>query len=303
MLDTIAPMQPLLREAVFQSTEWLYQVKWDGVRMLTYIDQGRIRLVNRKGADRTERYPDMVQALARIPIRTGILDGELVVIHQGRSDFFQILKRDLASDPYRIQTLARQIPVHYMVFDFLYEEDQTLIHQPISHRQTRLRDLFSQMKEERIQHTDSFDDGLALWEETRRRGWEGIVMKEREGLYHPGNKHSTWQKVKHFRQLIATVSGVVLGTGGVHSLALALLEEGNRWRYIGRAGSGLSSEERRILSEWYLSQEQTKPTVVNPPPDRDIHWVAPTLQVKVRFLEWTPVGSLRSPRIEGFISS
>ncbi|SDW97379.1 bifunctional non-homologous end joining protein LigD [Marininema mesophilum] len=303
MLKRISPMKPMLRDEVFQSKNWLYQAKWDGVRMLAYLDQGNIRLINGKGADRTERYPDMIASLSRLPFTNVILDGELVVFHQGKSDFFQILKRDLVSASHRIQILARQLPVHFMIFDLLYEESRLLIDQYLSYRQARLQDLFSHVKEERIQQTDSFDDGSALWEETRHRGWEGIIMKEREGLYHPGGKHPTWQKVKHFRLLTATVSGVILGTGGVHSLALALPEGKNGWRYIGRAGSGLSAEERQILADWYPSQERSSPTVVNPPSDRDIHWIVPSLQVKVRYLEWTPVGSLRSPRIEGFLSS
>ncbi|MFC4078041.1 non-homologous end-joining DNA ligase [Salinithrix halophila] len=301
-IPTIRPMEPVSREDVFPSDEWLYQVKWDGVRMLAYLDDGHVRLINRKGRERTDRYPEMVTALSRLPCRSALLDGEIIAMKGGRPDFFEVLKRDLASNRKNIDGLIQRVPVHYMVFDLLALKGATLLDQPLTDRQSLLEESVPQDPQGKIQLTDSFDDGPSLWKATQAKGLEGVVMKKRASVYHPGKKHPAWLKAKHFRNLTAVAVGVIPGPEGVHSLVLALADKEKGWRYIGRAGSGLSGEERQMLADWYPQISVKNPPVFNPPsdPGKEIYWIHPALAVEVRYLEWTPHATLRSPTILGF---
>lgn len=297
--ELIAPMEPVPRKKVDPSGDCLYQVKWDGIRMLAYLNQGQVELYNRKQHRRTLLYPELTKAVTRLPCTSAVLDGEVIVLQNGRPDFFRVLKRELLSNPQKIQSMMRKIPVQYIVFDLLFLDGHRLMEQTLTQRLETLTGLVPGGSST-LHLCDSFDDGTRLWEVTRQQGLEGIVIKERAGRYHPGQKHPTWQKVKHFRDLTATAVGALYRGQTVHSLLLGIQgEEG--WTYIGRAGSGLNAEERSLLTEAVPSLRRKDPPVIHPPRDRrGVVWIEPVLRVEVRYLEWTPHGTLRSPTVIGF---
>ena len=301
MVDPMIPMEPVSRENLFQSEDWLYQVKWDGVRMLAYLEGAEIELFNRKQRRRTENYPEVVQAAATLSCSSAILDGEIVVMNQGKADFFQVLKRELISNRKKLSTLMRKIPVHYMVFDILSHNGESLMDQPLEERLQVLSHLIPTDSQVVNHRCESFDDGFGLWRFTGEKAWEGVVMKKRQGVYRPARKDPSWQKVKHFQKLTATMVGVFYSGSQVHSLLLGIKDEG-RWIYIGRVGSGLKEEERRLLTDALSSLKREDPSVINPPTGRNpgVIWVEPILRVDVRYLEWTPQGTLRSPTVVGF---
>ncbi|PTX59943.1 bifunctional non-homologous end joining protein LigD [Melghirimyces profundicolus] len=301
MIRPIIPMEPVFREDVFQSDQWLYQIKWDGVRMLAFREEKEIELYNRKGRRRTHWYPEVTEAVRRLDCRSAVLDGEIIALEEGRPDFFRVLKRELLSDSRKLPSLIQKVPIQYIVFDLLYLDGEELTGKPLRIRLEALSHLFDNGGADPLHLCDSFDDGPGLWEVTGERGWEGIVMKEREGRYHPGRKHPTWQKAKHFQSLTATAVGALYRGNVVHSLLLGMWDN-DRWIYIGRAGSGLSGEERRMLTNAVPSLRRESPPVANPPKGRNpgVVWMEPLLRMEVKFLEWTPHGTLRSPVIVGF---
>lgn len=295
----IPPMEPVPRTEIFASEDWLYQVKWDGIRMLAFLQPGQVELFNRKQRRRTPWYPELTEAVAELDCTSTVLDGEVIVLREGRPDFFRVLKRELLSDPHRLPAILGKIPVQYMVFDLLSLEGRNLMEEPLTSRLEILAQLIPPSSST-LHLCDSFDDGPGLWEATRQQQLEGIVMKERKSPYHPGQKHPSWQKVKHFQTLTATAVGVFTRDHQVQSILLGRKEE-EGWTYIGRAGSGLSERERNLLTEVLPSLKRESPVVVNPPSAR-LHtlWVEPVLRVEVRYLEWTPHGTLRSPTVIGF---
>ncbi|QKG84377.1 hypothetical protein GXN76_07730 [Kroppenstedtia pulmonis] len=296
----MTPMEPVTRKDIFQDTDFLYQVKWDGVRMIA-DNSDTLRLINRRGNERTEQYCEIAEAIREVSLPTSVLDGEIVVLHEGKADFYRLLKRELASHPQKIANLRRDIPVVFIVFDCLMVQNEKLLQCPLAERQERLYELLSAHPHPLIHYCDSFDDGIGLWKETEKRKWEGVVMKHRASLYHPGQKHPSWIKIKHFRHMIVYVAGVTFRGGIVNSLLLGKKEESG-WVYIGRAGSGLDERERYLLTKWVEHIKQPHPSVLNPPRDRhrEITWVKPALAVEVRYLDWTLSGTLRSPTIVGF---
>src|SRR6266849_4776148 len=123
----------------FDSQEHLFEVKWDGTRVLAFVDTNRYRLVNRHRVDVTERYPEL-GFLNDLPAGI-VLDGEVVVLRQGKPDFGLLLSRNQTRASFRIQFLARILPVTYVVFDLLYERYESLLAQPLSTRRKRLERL------------------------------------------------------------------------------------------------------------------------------------------------------------------
>lgn len=291
----IQPMEPILSERVIEGTDRLYQVKWDGVRVLSYVAKGSVRLWNRRQRQRTETYPELVSDLEETLAKDALMDGEVIALdpRTGKPDFFRVLKRDLSRRT--TPRLMERVPVYYVVFDLIYLDGKWLTDHPLEERLKRLSRILPPSK--RIHFCDSYDDGMALWEQTKDQELEGIVIKERRGRYHIGKKHPTWLKVKHFRQLEAVVVGVTLRQGRVNSLLLAKEEEGSLI-YIGRASSGLDQERIEVLTRAlpHLKREGP-PQTLSPILRTEKIWLEPIIRSKIRFLEWTPDGTLRNPSI------
>lgn len=297
--NEIRPMEPVPSEKIIQKDTWLYQVKWDGVRLLASIGQDNIRLATRRGKDRTATYPELVDSLRDTGLNSALLDGEVIALENGKPNFYRLLQRDLSTNAKKKEYLRRKIPVYYMVFDLLFLDGEWITDLPLENRLAKLKEVCPATGW--IQLCESYDDGEKLFRVTRDHGLEGVIMKERAGKYHLGQKHPTWRKVKHFRQLEAQVVGVTLRAGRVNALLLGLLQEG-KWVYIGAVASGLTAAELRILTEWLPQLEREKPVVINPPRIREGAgiWVEPVLTVEVKYLEWTPDGTLRSPSVIAF---
>jgi bifunctional non-homologous end joining protein LigD len=299
MCALIKPMEPVLSKELTLGDKYVYQVKWDGIRILAKIEHGNVLLHTRKGNIRTNVYPEITSILAnKFAKQTIYLDGEMIVLRNGKADFFLAAKRDRMKTDSKIERAINKVPVSYVIFDILQKEDIWLIDQPLTERLTILED--SVPTSEQIQICPTTEDGQALFDFTEINKWEGVVIKEKEGKYHIGEKHSTWRKVKHFQYIIAYLLGVTLKSGSVYSLLLGIENEGN-WKYIGRVSSGLSSEEKSILTTYSSSLSIPNPVAKIPFfREEEIRWFLPTMKAKIRFLEWTPDATLRNPVIESF---
>jgi bifunctional non-homologous end joining protein LigD len=297
------PMEPVMTEKLMLGDEYLYQIKWDGIRIVTIVENGKVRLFTRKMKPREQLYPEVSNILSnKFAKQTVILDGEIISIRNGKPDFFQVVKRDRMRDRHKIYAAIDRIPITYMLFDILYWKDRWLWDTPLCKRQQLLEEAV--VAEEQLQITPSIEDGEGLWNWTKERGWEGIVIKEKLGCYRPGEKHPTWRKLKNFQELESIVLGVTLKAGKVYSLLLGLPKNEGRYQYIGRVSSGLNQEEIQLLTEYSkLLAVKDHVTVIGMPRFREeeIRWFAPTIRVKVRFLEWSPDGVMRSPVILQFL--
>jgi bifunctional non-homologous end joining protein LigD len=299
MIPMIRPMEPVLVDQLPEQADDLYQVKWDGVRIIANIGEGIVHLYTRNHRNRTATYPEVTRELSeQFDGRRVVLDGEMVAVRAGKPDFYELMKRDRLKSESKIAQSIHQIPVCYVVFDIVYADGKWLDQTPLIERLHLLRE--SVRDSHVLQVCPSTGDGVSLLNFTRRRGWEGIVIKEKKGNYHFGQKHVTWRKLKHFQELDAVVAGVTLKGGIANSLILAIPEDG-RLRYAGKAASGLSSRELSLLTTWCRSASVRLPEIKAPSMNEETVWVTPGLRVRVKFLEWSPDGTLRSPVITGFI--
>ncbi len=179
----------------FDSEEHLFEIKWDGTHILAFVEGNGYRLVNRHRAERTVQYPELA-CLAELPPGL-ILDGEVVVFHEGRPDFGRLLSRDQAGSPLRIRLSARSMPATYVVFDLLYEGYESLLDRPLVERRERLRQLLEDLGRPQVVFSEGIlGAGQALFEEVCRQGLEGVVAKRLASRYRPGKRTTAWQKIK-----------------------------------------------------------------------------------------------------------
>lgn len=297
----LKPMEPVLIEQPFDHDDYLYQVKWDGIRILSYLSSAGVVLWTKKGQLRTETYPELLKINKILKGVNAVLDGEAIVLsEQGRPSFNRILRRDLAKNVSKVQITAD--PVIYVVFDLLYYNDRFVIDLPLLERQELLADLLKPM--ENIFLCDSYPKGEKLFQSMKEKGMEGIVAKEKRGCYYCGTKNRTWLKSKCFRQMECVVGGIALKKGRVTALLLGLYNQ-EALMYIGRAYTGIKESELtqlQMIADTY--KQHFSPFSNMPREEKGTQniWLPPYLGVNVQYLEWSEKGYLRNPVILGFVA-
>jgi bifunctional non-homologous end joining protein LigD len=295
-------MSPILVPRVVEGEEFLHQVKWDGIRGLSYIENGAIRLYTKKGRERTPFYPELSVLPGLLKGQQAVLDGEVIILNAEQKPSFQLsLIRERVRDPQKAGYYQRKYPAQYIVFDLLALNGRLLTDRPLSERLAYLREHLSSSPN--IAITDDFDNGQELFDLMREKGWEGIVSKRRSSPYRPYKDHRDWFKTKLKRKILAVVAGATLKDGFPNALILAVHREGELV-YIGRASVGLTQEHLRLIKETLpVLKAQPKGFEISDLSRREqqqIIWFSPRLTVWVGFLEWTLDGGLRHPKILGF---
>jgi bifunctional non-homologous end joining protein LigD len=288
----------------FDSNHHLFEIKWDGIRVLAFFGKRGIRLQTRRLLETTHRYPEIVGALEKLP-GEGILDGEVVVFDGERPSFERALERELVSDPGKIARRARDIPAFYIAFDLLYWDGRVLMDQPLSERKQLLAKLLTpEPPEPVIESAVVLERGIAYYQQAAERGLEGIMAKTLAGRYLPGQRTRDWIKIKVRRSIDCVVLGTVLerGTGRVKSLVLGAYREGELV-WMGNVGSGLDSETLRGLEKELdpLASEPPKNLKVVAP--GELRWLKPALVARVEYAETTREGRLRAPVFVGFVNA
>jgi bifunctional non-homologous end joining protein LigD len=278
----------------------LFEVKWDGVRTILTTDGGAISLRSRRGRDVTEVYPEL-SGFARS--EACVLDGEIVALDQaGRPSFAALQQRMNLSGRARAVEAARAIPVTFVVFDLLFDGEETT-DLPIETRLERLAaiDLPVPLVGSEVIETD----GEALYAAVATEGLEGVVAKRRGSRYRPGVRSPDWRKILYLRIIRAVVCGFTPGergrTGTFGSLVLGLWD-GPRLRWVGSVGTGFDDAALRAIRT-SLEEMAIAGNPFHADPDLPgATWVAPHLVARIEFKEWTRAGRLRAPSFKGFVS-
>jgi bifunctional non-homologous end joining protein LigD len=298
----VIPFEPVSTDRLPTGEQWTAQVKFDGVRMLTYFDGTNVRLFNRRLHERTNHYSELTQIASYCSAKSVILDGEVVAFEQGKPSFYQVMKRDSARTESTQVGVKRRIPIAYMVFDILHLNGKTVTDLPLRQRQCMLAEIL--IPQETVHLVDSFHDATKLFQAVTEQKLEGIVIKDLESSYQINGKDGRWQKRKHYRDLVAVVGGVTLRDGVVNALLLGMYDEADKLQYIGKAGSGhLTQGDWQTLTRSLRDiSQQTSPFAKHVPVSTTV-WLMPLLTVKVQFLEWNRTLTLRHPTIQSFTST
>src|SRR5262245_46955733 len=192
----------------FDSEEHLFEIKWDGTRALCFVETGEYRLVNRRHIDMTERYPEFA-FLGELPSGT-VLDGEMVVLKDGKPDFSLLQSRDQSRTPLKTRTLSRALPATYIVFDLLYDRGRALVDEPLHKRRRLLETRLATWKQPRLLLSKGvIGPGKAFFDEAVKAGLEGVVAKRLDSRYEPGKRSGAWIKVKRSMELYCVVIGFI----------------------------------------------------------------------------------------------
>lgn len=300
--DKIAPMLAYAARP-FDSPQHLFEIKWDGTRCLLFIKDGKLRLQNRRLEDITFRYPEMVALPRELKARNAILDGEVVVLSQGRSVFAKLQQREQVADPLKIQLLSRQLPATYIAFDLLYLNDEKYLQVPLIERK-RLLEAIMQESPYLVESRFILEKGRAFFKEAVAQGLEGVMGKALNSPYLMGTRSRHWLKIKPRGQVECYIVGYREGQGArqglVGSLGVATQEAG-MWRYRGRVGSGFSEADLAALTPRLKKLKTEVPVAPVTPPVKGMVWVRPELRCKVSFHEETAQGHFRAPVFEGML--
>lgn len=285
----------------FDSSDYCFEIKWDGIRTLAFIEADGYRLTNRRRLDMTDRYPEFT-FLKDLPPGT-ILDGEIVVFAKGKSDFSLLMQREQARNPLRIKALLKELPATYIVFDLLYEGFASIMEQPLVQRQERLRQLVKQAKQPRLVVSDCIvGPGKAFFEQVIARDLEGVVAKRLQSKYQPGKRSDAWIKIKRSASYHCAIIGFQQADDGskdFRSLILATPDEDGELAYCGKVGSGFPKKLRDRLNRLLWSRLRPKPLV---PCKIKGKWVEPGLYCRVSCMERTENGEFRAPVFEELLA-
>ncbi len=292
------PFRPMLAAAgqLPAGPGWAYELKWDGIRAIAEITDGRLRLFARSGSDITPAYPEFAGLRSRLP--DAVLDGEIVVLDEtGRPSFARLADRMHVRDPARARRLAAGAPATYLVFDVLRLYGVDLTGRPYAERRATLDRLG--LEGERWLVPPWFTDGPATLAAARENGLEGVVAKRLDGPYRPGVRE--WVKVKLDTSDEFVVGGWRPGARRLGALLIGEPGPGGALHYRGRVGGGISgASERELLARLAPLVRATSPfTEALPRADsREATWVEPVVVVEVTYGARTPDGRLRFPRFK-----
>jgi len=352
-----APHSPMLARAgavrdLSPDTDWAFEMKWDGIRALAYLGQGpggAVRLLTRNGNDVTASFPDLI-ADVRAAVRRGqavsgssapagtvldgtvldgtVLDGEIVALdRRNRPDFSLLQNRLGLTEKGDVRRAAREVPVHYLVFDILQDTGRNVTDLPYSQRRELLAARVADTGT--VQVPPAFTgDAAAAMTASAELGLEGVVAKDRDSRYLGGKRTGLWVKIKHVRAQEVVIGGWRPGAGhrdqtfgsllvgipvapatgaGTHGSphgGAPSVEAGHTpvtLSYAGRVGTGFSDRDLAVLRQRLDTLRSPAPPFEEVP-EADaagVTWVAPTLVGEVEFSGWTPAGRLRHPTWRG----
>jgi bifunctional non-homologous end joining protein LigD len=285
------------RDRAFSSPDWLFEIKYDGVRVMADRSVGAVTLHGRSGRPLTAQFPEIARALLALPADRFVLDGEIIAIgDEGRPSFERLQARIALTAPRDIEEAQTAVPVTAVFFDCLALEGYDLRDLPLTQRKERLRLLLPPVGP--VSFGDHvLEQGEAACEAACEQRLEGIVGKKVSSSYVAG-RSADWVKVKCQRRQEFVIGGYTDPRGSrarFGALHLGLYED-SRLIYVSKVGSGFDDGSlERIWREIQPLGRATSPFDVGSPKGRRHHWVEPRLVCEVRFAEWTAEGGLRHP--------
>jgi bifunctional non-homologous end joining protein LigD len=302
MPDRIEPMLARSGDLPRDEAKWGFEVKWDGIRTVAFADHGHITLQGRNFTDFTPRYPEVRDLARELGARRLILDGEIVAFDsEGRPSFERLQSRmHLASDS-AVRRRVKDTPVTYVIFDVLYLDGHSTF--PLAYEQRR-EVLEALELEGPAWRAPAYHrgEGTALLAATRELGIEGIVAKRLDSTYLPGQRNSSWVKVKNVDEQDVVIGGWTPGEGGrarsLGALAVGVYDDG-KLTYAGKVGTGFTEKTLALLQrELEPLRRDGSPFEGRQPPKGTI-FVEPRLVARVELREWTRSGTMRAPSFKG----
>ncbi len=281
-------------ETPFSSDDWIFEVKWDGIRAISYVN-GELSIRGRNQTELIDKFPEL-EELRNLAGST-VLDGEIIVMKNGLSDFQAVIRRYQSTAPGDIEYLSRKFPATYVVFDILEKDGLPLLGVPLLERKMILK---NSVREGKYVVLSLFVEGSgdSYFRAALEKGVEGIMAKKKQSSYEPGKRSNNWLKIKQIKTCDCVIFGYTQGEGNrdktFGSLILGLYDEKGPV-YVGKVGTGFSDqymeEMKRAMDEYKVEEE----TLRGVDTDREITWLRPGLVCEVGYQSVTEDRRLRLP--------
>jgi len=296
-LPDIAPMLATIGKGAPPSgLDWLYEIKWDGVRSICYIENGRVRLVSRNGNNMDRQYPELTILPHHIKAKTAILDGEIAVLDPRGLPSFELLQSRInVSDASAVANLSRHLPAVIFLFDLLYLNGRDLRGEPLIERKRLLKEILQPT--DVIRYSEHFPGaGAELLEAAKLQGLEGIIAKRASSFYE-SRRAGDWIKFKLSTTAEFVLCGMIKGEREPFgALALGIYDHG-KLKWAGNVGTGFDRKKMETIHSKLtpLAIEKCPLEPEKDLPKKGVIWTRPELVCEVRFSNITDDGRLRAP--------
>jgi bifunctional non-homologous end joining protein LigD len=294
------PMKAKLVRDLPSRKGWVIELKFDGYRAIAIKNRTDARLISRN--EKPLRFPEIAEAVAALPCRSAVLDGEVVALDAGGKPSFQLIQaRELG--------IGEPAPIRYYLFDLLELDGADQCQKPLEERKERLAELLRDAGEPLRYSANLPGEASEVLAQVRARGLEGIVAKREGSRYEPGARKGTWLKLKCVNKQEFVVGGYTRSDSRCFASLLVGYYEGGKLRFAGKAGSGFSQrQQERLFERFQKMRTEACPfgdlpsksagrwsQGISPAQMKQCTWLRPELVCEVKFTEWTRDGKLRQP--------
>ncbi len=299
----VDPMKPRLVDDPPTAGDWIYELKFDGIRACAIKDGAKVNLISRNGNELRPRFPEIAVAMKKLSIQEGVMDGEVVALDgEGRSSF-QLLQA--------LEMEGRKAPVCFYVFDLLQLNGKSLLKLPLTARKELLAKICEGVGDPIRYSGEIGGDAKALLSEVKRRGLEGLIGKERESIYEAGRRSGAWIKLKCVNEQEFVIGGFTPPGGARKHFGAVLVGyyKNKKLLFAGKVGSGFTGKSLSILHKKFLADRRDDcpfadlPSKqggqwvqgITPSMMRKMQWTNPVFVAQIKFAEWTRDKKLRQP--------
>jgi bifunctional non-homologous end joining protein LigD len=304
----IEPMKAKLVEKPPATGDWIYELKFDGIRLIATKDHEKVSLLSRNQNDLSARFPEVVDAIKILPAKECVVDGEVVALdEEGRSSFQLLQAREME---------GRKSPIYFYSFDVLQLDGKSLVSLPLEARKNVLENLCAGVDDPRFRYSGAIGgDAKQLLKEVQRRGLEGIIGKLRNSLYEPGRRSGAWIKLKCVNEQEFVIGGHTPPQGARKHFGAILVGyyKDRDLVFAGKVGTGFTTKSLAALHKKFRAEERADCPFVDLPSKQNgqwvlgitpsmmkkIRWINPKFVAEIKFAEWTRDGKLRAPVFMG----
>ena len=304
----IEPMKAKLMEKPPTTGDWIYELKFDGIRLIASKDDQKVSLFSRNQNDLSARFPEIVDAVENLSADECVVDGEVVALDkEGRSSFQLLQAREMEE---------RKSPVYFYAFDLLQLDGKGLVLLPLEARKNLLEKLCAGIGDHWIRYSGAIGgDANQLLKEVQRRGLEGIIGKLRNSVYEPGRRSGAWIKLKCVNEQEFVIGGYTPAQGARKHFGAILVGyyKDRDLVFAGKAGTGFTTKSLAALHKKFRGEERADCPFIDLPSKQNgqwvlgitpsmmkkIHWINPKFVAEIKFAEWTRDGKLRAPVFMG----
>jgi len=297
-------IRPMLAQTAdpFDSDEYCFEPKWDGMRCIAYTQPGKLELQNRNLKIVTDSYPELKTITDHVKSRSAILDGEVVVLENGLPSFDLLQNRFGVASPLQARMLSRKIPTTYIAFDLLHLNGKDLVDQLLSDRRRQLAKIITDSPHLLLSQY-VIGSGISYFKNALKLGLEGAMAKRSASLYQIGTRSEDWLKLKQVKTVDCVIAGYTVGTGArsatFGALVLAAYNKQGVLKHLGNVGTGFTDAGlfriMKLLKPLRVRSESVPGEVKAP---AMIIWVKPELVAEIGYMTMTTDKKLRLPRFE-----